>query len=261
LRTDRLVIENVAVLILVSTIFVASLVGSLHCAGMCGAFVAIATGGFDASPRQKLTTQVAYHLGRLFTYVTLGGIAGALGAMVDLAGELAGVQTAATFVAGGAMVVFGVVSLMRVSGLRLAGPRLPAFWQSTVSHLHRRSMGFEPTTRAALIGLSTTLLPCGWLYAFVVTAAGTAHPLTGGLAMIAFWCGTLPMMVSLGVGMQSLLGRLGPKVPALTCVVLIGVGVYTLINRGMIDGVALARSVSASTQPTNDLPPCHVAEH
>lgn len=247
-------------LILVSTIFLASLVGSLHCAGMCGAFVAIATGGIDATARQKFNTQIAYHLGRLLTYLTLGTIAGALGAVVDLAGELAGIQTAATFVAGGAMVLFGVVSLMRLSGARLSGIRLPAFWQTFVSRVHRRSMGFEPTTRAALIGLSTTLLPCGWLYAFVVTAAGTAHPLTGALAMTAFWCGTLPMMVSLGVGVQTLLGRLGPRVPALTCLLLIGVGVYTLVNRGMIDGVALAKTVSASAHPTQDLPACHVVE-
>lgn len=247
-------------LILVGTIFIASLVGSLHCAGMCGAFVAIATGGVDATPRQKIMTQVAYNLGRLVTYVALGAIAGGVGAMIDLAGQLAGIQTAATVVAGGAMVLFGVISLLRISGVRVAGLTLPAFWQAFVSRIHRRSMGYEPTTRAALIGLSTTLLPCGWLYAFVVTAAGTAHPLTGALAMLAFWSGTLPMMVSLGVGVQTLLGRFGPKVPALTCLLLIGVGLYTLVNRGMIDGVALARTVSASAHPTQNAPACHVVE-
>ncbi len=243
-------------LILISTIFVASLVGSLHCAGMCGAFVAIATGGIDASPQQKLYTQIAYHVGRLLTYVTLGAIAGGIGAMVDLAGDLAGIQSTAMMVAGGVMVLFGLVSLLRLSGVKILGLRLPAFWRAIVGSVHRKSMRFEPVTRAGLIGLSTTLLPCGWLYAFVVTAAGTGHPATGAIAMLAFWIGTLPMMVSIGFGVQTLLGHFGRKVPVMTCLLLIGVGLYTLIGRGMIDGVALAKATAASTQPTEEVPAC-----
>jgi sulfite exporter TauE/SafE len=238
------------------TIFVASLIGSLHCAGMCGAFVAIATGSIDASPRQKLITQIAYNGGRLLTYVTMGAIAGTVGAFVDLAGRLAGIQTAATLLAGGVMVGFGVVSLMRIMGWQGRWIRLPKAWHGFVGSMHRRSMRYEPTTRALLIGLSTTLLPCGWLYAFVVTAAATGHPVWGALAMVAFWFGTLPVMVSLGVGVQTLLGRFGPKVPALTCLLLIGVGLYTLIGRGMMDGIAIAGHTVASTQPTEEIPAC-----
>jgi len=236
-------------LILISTILVASLIGSLHCAGMCGAFLAIATGSVDASPKQKVMTQLAYHLGRLFTYMTLGAAAGAVGALVDLTGRLAGIQTAATLVAGGVMVLFGVVSLLRIYGVQVARLRLPKVWQSTVSGMHRRSMRYEPTTRAALIGLSTTLLPCGWLYAFVVTAAGTGHPATGAIAMAAFWVGTLPVMVSLGVGVQTVLGRFGSRVPTLTCVLLIAVGVYTLAGRSHLSSLALAKSATAGEEP------------
>ncbi len=231
-------------LILISTILVASLVGSLHCAGMCGAFLAIATGTVDASPKQRALTQMAYHLGRLATYVTLGSAAGAVGALVDLTGRLAGIQAAATMVAGAVMVTFGAISLMRIYGVRMAGLRLPAFWQRMVAGAHQRSMRYEPMTRAALIGLSTTLLPCGWLYAFVVTAAGTGHPATGALAMAAFWVGTLPVMVGLGIGVQALLGRFGSRVPAITCLLLIAVGGYTLVGRGHLSPAAMANSAA-----------------
>jgi uncharacterized protein len=68
------------VIALVAAIFLASLLGSLHCAGMCGAFVAIACGrlGNDRSDwRDAVALQTAYHGGRLLTYVTLGMFAGA----------------------------------------------------------------------------------------------------------------------------------------------------------------------------------------
>lgn len=240
--------------LLIGTILVASLLGSLHCAGMCGAFVAIATGELDASPRRKVMLQTAYHVGRLVTYMTMGVLAGTLGALVDVAGRLAGVQTAATMLAGAVMVTFGVVSILRIYGVHISLFKLPTRWQTVVSGLHRRSMRYSPLTRAGLIGLLTTLLPCGWLYAFVVTAAGTGHPLKGAIAMAAFWIGTLPVLVSLGAGVQTLLGTLGRKVPALTCLLLIGVGLYTLIGRGHMNAIAVAARVSPTTQPNDAAP-------
>ena len=59
------------------TIFIASLLGSLHCIGMCGAFTAITAGG----PKPVQLT-IAYHLGRLITYMTLGAVAGSLSGQV-----------------------------------------------------------------------------------------------------------------------------------------------------------------------------------
>ncbi|MBE7450024.1 MAG: sulfite exporter TauE/SafE family protein [Kofleriaceae bacterium] len=41
--------------------------------------------------------------------------------------------------------------------------------------------------RAALLGLLSAALPCGWLWAFVVVAAGTGSPVGGALVMTAFW--------------------------------------------------------------------------
>src|SRR4051812_10683184 len=63
---------------LITTIFLASLVGSLHCAGMCGAFLAIAIGlpgASQPSPRRAATLQSLYHLGRLVSYTLLGAAA------------------------------------------------------------------------------------------------------------------------------------------------------------------------------------------
>ena len=70
------------------------------------------------------------------------------------------------------MLTFGLISLLRIYGRGPARLHAPRFMQRLVQAGHRRAMNRSPVARAALIGLLTTLLPCGWLYAFVVTAAG-----------------------------------------------------------------------------------------
>ena len=126
---------------LVTTIFLASLVGSLHCAGMCGAFALFAIGAGDPrvhTPRTLLMG--AYHAGRLLTYVALGAAAGALGSVVDLTGNLVGLQRTAAIAAGAMMVGFGVLTLLRVAGVRIKPLRLPAFLARITAAGHRRSL-------------------------------------------------------------------------------------------------------------------------
>lgn len=233
---------------LIGGIFVASVIGSLHCAGMCGAFVAIACGQMDPaqrSLRRAAVLQIAYHGGRLLTYMTLGALAGAAGRLLDLAGSLAGLQPIAATLAGAVMIAFGLAALGRLSGLRIMTPQAPRFMSKLLGSAHRAAMRYPPTGRALLIGLLTTLLPCGWLYAFVATAAGTASPLWGALAMAVFWAGTLPMLVAIGAGARSMLGAFGQRLPAAMCFVLVAAGLYTILARGALDPRALAESVGA----------------
>lgn len=239
---------------LVVGIFIASLLGSLHCAGMCGAFVAIAL----RSEGRQWPLQVAYHGGRLVTYTLLGVAAGAAGKLLDLSSALAGVRPVAAAAAGATLLAFGLVSLLRIYGMSLARIPAPAFFRNVLASAHRHAMNRPPVVRAALIGLLTTLLPCGWLYAFAVTAAGTASPLRGALVMAVFWVGTLPMLVTLGAGLRSLAGAFGRRIPAITCVALMALGLFTLINRSRLDPAAIAAKVSGPQ--TAEAPPCCV-EH
>lgn len=234
---------------LIPTIFTASLLGSLHCAGMCGAFLAIAVG--DGSKPSR-APQIAYHLGRLTTYVILGAIAGTLGHLIDMAGTLAGLQPIALIIAGSVTIVFGVTSLLTTLGYRSVHWHPPAFMAKLARKAHGMAMKHGPVARGGLIGLFTTLLPCGWLYAFVAVAAGQASPLRGMLAMAIFWTGTLPVMVSLGLGIRGLLGGVGRRVPVVTCIALILVGAMTLIGRNHISALALAATTDKIAQSHSD---------
>jgi len=241
---------------LISAIFFASILGSLHCAGMCGAFLAIAVGD-SGSWRRHVALQSAYHGGRLVSYTILGLAAGTVGHFVDLGGALAGLSRVATAVAGATIVVFAIVTLLQVTGVSRARLHPPEWMSAWVHAGHRVAMARPPVVRAGMIGLFTTLLPCGWLYAFVAASAGTASPWLGALTMSVFWLGTLPVMVGAGAGIKTILGPLGRRMPVVTCVALICIGTWTLLGRTGLDAVVLAAHVHGpTTQGVVDKPEC-----
>lgn len=219
-------------LAILSAVLVASLVGSPHCAGMCGGLMLFALGADAEQPRGKrVRLQLAYHGGRLASYLLLGTAAGAIGAAVDFTGRFAGVQRAAAIIAGVMMIAFGLTLLARTMGIRTGRIKLPKSLNGLLERLHRVAFALRPTNRAITIGLLTALLPCGWLYAFAFTAAGTASPLMGAAVMGTFWMGTVPLMAALGAGIQLLTRPLHAHMPLITGLAVTAVGIYTAMGR------------------------------
>ena len=223
-------------------VLLSSLLGSVHCAGMCGGFVCFyAEGGAGREPARGPMPHAAYNLGRLFSYATLGAIAGSLGALLNRAGTLAGVSRAAAILAGALMVLWGASTILAMRGVKLplAMP-LPVRWlQLRFGATLARLRAASPTTRAAATGLLTTLLPCGWLYVFVAMAGGTGSALRGMALMAVFWAGTVPMMLAVGLGAQHLFGPLRRKLPLVTAAVVVLLGLLT------ISGHLLAPTIGA----------------
>lgn len=230
----------------------ASLLGSLHCAGMCGPFVA-----FVSSPHPSLAPRgtnffapiAAYHLARLFVYAMLGSVFGALGAAVDFGGSLAGIQRAAAFLAGGVLTIGGLLALVRAAApMRISPSR--SWYQRFATFGFNRAGAMRPTPRAALTGFLTVLLPCGWLWAFLVAAAGAGGTVAGGLLMTAFWLGTLPVLVTLGWSTCWLTSLLGERLRMVTALALVGLGLMTIGGRiGALDGVQRATAAQRANSP------------
>lgn len=234
---------------LLITVLLASLCGNLHCGGMCGPFVAFAVSGRLANPRGVWMTHAAYHCGRLTTYSLLGAACGTLGRMVELGGAAVGVQRAAATLAGAMMVAVGIFACLQYFGVRLSNLPAPPVAQRLVAAGHRAAMRFSPVQRAALVGLLTTLLPCGWLYAFAITAAGTGGALTGALTMAAFWIGTLPVLLAIGAGAQRVLGSLGRHVQLVASLAIVVVGLATVSNRSAL--IAMPLLPNTARAPSN----------
>jgi sulfite exporter TauE/SafE len=238
----------------------ASLLGSLHCAAMCGGFACLYGGDAarGSAPRALLRGHLAYHGGRLAAYATLGVAAGALGAGLDRAGEWAGVQRAAGWLAGALLVLWGLALLAQALDVRF----LPALARGQVPDRSARLIGglllrFQQQTQAAragLLGLLTGLLPCGWLYAFVVSAAGTGSAWRGAAFMALFWLGTVPALVAIATGMRRASGALQRRLPVVSAVVVIAFGVVALTGR-------VRPAVAHGTHVTHEQAPATASAH
>jgi sulfite exporter TauE/SafE len=214
---------------LAASVLVASVVGSPHCAGMCGGLVAFCTGIGEG--RRSRSALVGYHGARLLSYAIVGVAAGAVGLALDLGGAMAGVQRIAAIAAGVTICLFGVATLLRLGGVRLACVPAPPWAVSVLKRIHVGAANRSPAVRGTIVGLASPLLPCGWLWAFAAIAAGTASPLAGGAVMAAFWLGTVPILTALGAGLAWVPAHARRSLAALAAVAMIAVGLQTAVVR------------------------------
>lgn len=236
---------------LASSVFVAGLLGSTHCAGMCGSFACLASASSteDAPPRPRdgIIGTSAYSLGRLFSYAMLGALVGAAGGGLNRAGAVAGFARPAAIVAGALLVLWGVATLIAMTGVRVPALTVPPALASRLANAVRAVRSRPPLARGFALGAFSAALPCGWLYAFVATSAAAGSALGGAAVMTAFWFGTLPVMVALGLGAQRVLGPVRRRLPLLTAVTLIVLGLLTVAGRIGGGAVASAANVPADT--------------
>jgi len=231
----------------------ASLMGSLHCAGMCGPLAAFAAGSTDAKGmRTSAHVYIAYHGSRLVAYVTLGAVAGAVGAAVDLVGQARGIGHAAGVFAGVVMLAWGLMLLLRALGLSLPVWRWTRGLFGRVANWMAKARSQPPVLRSVVLGLCSALLPCGWLYAFAVAAAGTGSSLWGMLVMGAFWLGTVPALLGVAMGATGAFGSLRKHAPILGALTLIVLGLWGVLGRFHGVGGALDFE-SSSAEPKK----CH----
>ena len=226
---------------LLLSVLAASLLGSVHCAAMCGGFVCLYSGvgsARDATVARRGAPHAAYNAGRLVSYLALGALAGSVGHSVDRLGGLAGVTRLAAILAGALMVVWGGSTLLAALGVRMPQAGTPRTLQATLTSLVVRSRGRSAVVRAAATGLLTTLLPCGWLYVFVATAGGTGRIADALAVMFFFWLGTLPMMVAVGLGAQRLFGAFQRRLP------LVGAGTAVVLGLLSMAGKLTARPLA-----------------
>lgn len=219
------------------TAFMLGLVGSLHCAGMCGP-LALALPPGEGRGVSFFIGRLAYNLGRLVTYCLLGIVFGLLGRSL----LLAGIQRWLSISLG----------VMLLTGL-FASRRL-ALWRPVTAVVDRlkRAMSFLLRRRSAdalmLLGLLNGLLPCGLVYVACAGATATGDLFRGAWYMLAFGAGTVPMMLAI-----SLSGRLVPFSLRLKLLKVVPVAIFLvaslLILRGMELGIPYVSPVLNSETP------------
>jgi hypothetical protein len=207
------------------TAFMLGLVGSLHCAGMCGP-LALALPVAGKTRGDFVLGRVLYNLGRILTYTVIGAVFGLVGQSFALAGFQKWVSLAA-----GVAILLGLVASTRI-GLGLPITKSVMWLKSSVGRLlQQRTFG-----SLFLLGSLNGLLPCGLVYVAAAAAAATGSLQMGVLSMAMFGLGTLPVMLGLGLAGRKLQGIFSFRLQNLVPISLVVLGVL-LILRGMELGI------------------------
>jgi len=214
------------------TAFVVGLLGGTHCVGMCGGIVGVLTLGLPQAKRARisgmLTFQLAYNLGRIFSYVLAGTVMGALGMVLSEMLPVYYTQRVLLLFAGIFMILLGLYLSgwwLLLNRLEHLGGRL---WRR-IEPIGRRLLPVSTPGQALLVGVVWGWLPCGLVYSMLVNAVSTGSALNGALLMLSFALGTLPTMITVGVlaGAASRLTR-SPSVRRAAGVLVILFGLFTL---------------------------------
>ncbi len=205
------------------------LIGSLHCAGMCGP-IAIALPLSQENWLKKINGGLLYNFGRILTYGVLGALFGLLGRGI----KLAGLQQWASITIGVVMIIsvlFPVLfrqkikidSLFTGYGARLTGSFRKLFREHSMRSLF-------------LIGLLNGLLPCGLVYVAIAGAINTNDVRMGVAFMMVFGLGTSPMLLGISVAGNMISLGLKKRVNKIIPVFIVILGLLFIL-RGMSLGI------------------------
>jgi sulfite exporter TauE/SafE len=189
---------------ILSTAFLAGLLGSGHCFGMCGG---IAAGLGALSPGRTIVPALQFNLARLISYGLLGAIAATvLSGVTGLVpiGRWLRILTAVMIFLIGLKFLFGF------GGLGFIERGGAGLWKK-VMPLAMKAGGRNDWIGRWLLGICWGLVPCGLVYSILVTAASTADPVSGTVTMLAFGVGTLPSMLGLTVAAPALASFLADR--------------------------------------------------
>lgn len=211
------------------TAFLIGLVGSAHCAGMCGP-IALALPLRSDNWLRRIAGGLTYNSGRILTYMLLGALFGLLGKGL----HMAGFQLWASVIVGALMIAFVVVPLLF--------RQLPSVNTIFEGYSARLMGGFRRLFRNSSypslfgIGLLNGILPCGLVYVAVAGAINTTGVVEGMMYMALFGLGTVPVMLAVSLAGTMISLKLRVFINKLSPYVIVLLGVL-IIMRGLSLGI------------------------
>ncbi|WP_420602902.1 sulfite exporter TauE/SafE family protein [Flagellimonas sp.] len=223
--------------------------GSLHCLGMCGPIAFMLP--LDRENQVKKTIQLfIYHFGRLLAYGSIGVLFGLLGKGL----YVFGIQQKLSIGAGILMILLVVLPSSFLGTHKLSRP-VYAILGKVKSKLGTELKKKTPDAFLT-IGFLNGFLPCGLVYMALLGAIALATPLQGGLYMMLFGAGTIPLM-SLVVFSKGLLGNsMKSRVRKLIPVFVVLIGVLFII-RGLGLGIPYVSPKPVQTNLASSTIECH----
>jgi sulfite exporter TauE/SafE len=211
------------------TAFIVGLIGSAHCAGMCGP-IALALPLRSENWFTRVSGGLVYNAGRIITYMILGAIFGLLGKGL----HMAGFQLLASVVIGALMIALVVIPLIF--------KKMPSINNVFESYSARLLSGFRNMFRKGTssslfgIGLLNGILPCGLVYVAIAGAINTGDVVMAMIYMALFGAGTIPVMLAVSMAGTMISLKLRVFINKLSPYVIVILGVLFIL-RGLSLGI------------------------
>ena len=169
------------------TAFVIGIIASLStCMAVVGGLLLSMSATF-AKEGEKIKPQLLFHAGRIISFFVLGGVIGVIGSAFTL-------NVSATFilslVIGLVMLVLGINLLDVFHFAKRFQPSMPKFISKHALGISKWNHTFTPF----LVGIATFFLPCGFTQSMQLYTLTTGEFFKGGLTMLSFALGTLPVL-------------------------------------------------------------------
>lgn len=213
------------------TAFVVGIIASLStCMAVVGGLVLSMSATF-AKEGDRVKPQLLFHGGRLVSFFILGGVIGAIGSAFAL-------TTSASFVLS---LVIGIVMLVLGINLLDVFPWAKKLQPSMPRFLAQRAHGaakLNHTLTPLLVGIVTFFLPCGFTQSMQIYTLSTGSFLAGGLTMLSFALGTLPVLALVSFSSFSIQGstKAGVFFKAAGLIVIL-FALFNLINSLVVIGL------------------------
>lgn len=232
------------------TALIFGLLGSFHCVGMCGP-IAFLLPVDRNNPVKRVFQIVSYHAGRLLTYGTVGLLFGFLGRRLDLFGFQQHIS-----IAIGVLMIL-VIRLPSNVFSKYNGSRFMYKWVGKIKSALGKELKRKSFDSFFTIGFLNGFLPCGLVYMAVFGSVATGAAWQGGLYMVFFGLGTIPLMTTATYLGNFLNVALRQRILKLVPVIVVLVGVLFIL-RGLGLGIPyLSPSEMVAIQEVFSSHSCH----
>ena len=223
--------------------FLLGLLGSFHCAVMCGP-ISLSLPSSNITKLNFLIERVLYNFGRVVTYTFFGIIFGFFGERIFMAGFQQIIS-----IAIGIAIIFYLIKPLLKKNTNLfqieSGKSNLSFFKNIFAKFYSKN------SKASLFGIGALngFLPCGFVYIALTGAVALRTPLGGALFMAFFGIGTLPMMLGISMSrnfvslnLRRKINKLSPAIALLFALI--------FILRGMNLGIPY---LSPKLEPANKI--------
>jgi sulfite exporter TauE/SafE len=225
--------------------FIIGLLGSGHCIAMCGGITTMLTSALpndkysdeeqisvnDQSKNVKISSRFTlvfcYNFGRIASYSLIGAIVGLTG---SIAAKNIGLPLASLRMFSAVFVILlGLYLgqwLMWLNRIEALGKKL---WQY-ISPLASKAIPVNTPLKALSLGAIWGWLPCGLVYSTLTWALASSDIINGAGIMFFFGLGTLPALLTLSIGFNSIKNILvNGTLRKVMALFLISFGIYSFI--------------------------------